>query len=1030
MTYLAYFVEPFRAKLLKWVQKMLPQYGITGFAGDWYNGRAFGALLTACVPGVAFTLSQQDSPEDYAHELLRVIRKKMGVTPPFESTDLIQGRVEELQIMTMVMLIRHGELIPLADEVAVYGKGIKGANFRKETSFTIDTSEAGPGQLFIDAYYEDDGEKLTFSLTEKTKRLFDLKYTPLLASNVVFDISWSDDPITDSPFTVPVTDTALVKIVDSDSVNTLVEVGKPLSLIFDAKKAGQGNLSGYLQHGKEKIPVRVTVLPSLGIRFDYTPTKPGVHILHVFWNKEELEHLAVTYTVVDIGGYSVHSLPKNRVYCTFEEPEFCIVSEKGLPLSVLQMTAVLSLDVQIDIKFTSVEDNVGYASFTPTLPGEYRVEVVCVDQLIKGCPFSVKVTDPHNCKVINKIPSFLEVTKPHTFEIDAKDAGVGQITFDSSDHDISSLFEFKLMRPDSTDVQKLEVTPLVEGDYIVGIKYQNQWISNSPFRVQICDPSKFELVERLSAGNVGQPFEFTVRGKEKCEGSLKPIFKATGPSAKYSPIIQLSEDGLCYSVKFVPWEIGEHEISITYGGFDIPRTPVRIPVSTFDSNACSAAGSGLQKAFTNVPAQFVILSNKQGLIEDGTLNISIRGVIDGNECRIRARDNKDGSYAIAYLVQKPGAYLISVQTAGQHIPGSPFKLNALLGPEADKCHMFGPALSEDTVLMFGKPIDFTVDTVGAGAGKLVVKATGPDGAPARVFMAKSDQPGKYDISIDALSHGKHRVNVKWSGQHIPGSPFTLKIFPGADARKCLAYGPGLEDGKVGKKSSFTIETKNAGAGVLRVRLHGLKGAFKIQLAPVDQKNRRTLLANYNPQLPGEYLITIKWSETNVPGSPFRVKIFDDGTMSWKAPLVYTPTPRPQDMLGFTEDEEADDEDDDRIIAVANPNVGPGANPNAMVLSNSRRPSAQMQVQPPPTFRREIRQQAQSPQGQQMPSFVKLKQQKRRSGGSKPRGGGKGRGKVQKRGAPSRQGQQQRRNQFDGQVSVQVQNPGGRKMKRK
>ena len=896
-------------RLLKWVQKTLPHYNITGFSKDWYDGRAFGALIEACFPDVFINWAQQDSrsPKEYIDVLQRTAKRKLGIDPLFKSSDLTEGKVEEMQIMTTVMQIRNGNAVSLPDEVVVRGQGIKAAYLQKETSFVVDTNEAGPGELLIDAYYEDDGRKLKFTLVEKTKQAYCLTYTPLSTSNIIFNILWSDQPIPHSPFTVPVTDATLVSIIDFASHNTLVEVGKPLSLHFEAKKAGQGQLSGYLQYGKERVSALATNLPNRSIRLDYTPTKPGKPVLHVFWNKEELQHLAVTYTVVDIGGYSIRSLPKNRVYCTFEEPEFCIVSEKGLPLSVLQMTAVLSLDVQIPIKFKSVDGNLGYASFTPTLPGEYRVEIVCVDQLIKGCPFSVKVTDPHNCKMKNDVPSFLEVAKPHTFEIDAQDAGgFGEISFDSSDHDISSLFKTRLKpRLQSSSVQKLEVTPLKEGDFLVGIKYQNQWIANSPFRVQICNPTKFEVVDKLKLTNVGQPIEFKVRGKERCDGSLKPVFKATGPSAKYSPVVQLSEDGLCYSVKFSPWEIGEHEISITYGGFDIPRSPIKIPVVSFDSDACSAAGSGLQKAYTNIPAQFVIKGKERGLLEDGTLKIKITSVVDGSECRIRARDNKDGSYSIAYLIQKPGAYLISVQTAGQHIPGSPFRLNALLGPEAHKCRMYGPALEEETILMFGKPIDFTVDTVKAGAGKLTVKAIGPDGAPARVFIAKNEQPGKYDISIETFRHGKHRVSVKWSGRHIPESPFTIKIFPGADARRCLAYGPGLEDGEVGKKSSFTIETKNAGAGLLRVRLHGLKGAFKIQIGPVDQQNRRTLLANYNPQLPGEYLITIKWSEIHIPGSPFRVKMLGDAANGHHMPLIFMPTPPVSDLGTFEELEDDD-----------------------------------------------------------------------------------------------------------------------------
>lgn len=1016
MTYLSYFVEPFRAKLLKWVQKTLPQFNLTGFSKDWYNGKAFTTLARMSFPSIVINWGQLDanSDEDYTRMLFETLKKKLGILLPFDAADLTCGRVEEMQIMTMIMLVRSGELVPLSDEVTVRGSGIERANFHKPTSFLIDTSEAGLGQLYIDAFYEEDGQKLKFNLSEKTNQVFNLAYTPVVVSKVIFDITWSEVRIQGSPFTIPVTDSTLVNIVDFESHVTLVEVGVPLNLLLDSRKAGQGHLSAHLQYGsREKVQATVSRLVNGRIRLGYTPTKPGTAVLHLFWNKEELQHLAVTYTVVDIGGYSIQSFPQNKVYCVFEEPEFCVLSGKGLPLNVLQMTAILGDDVQIPIKFKSTNGNKGYASFTPTLPGVYTVEVVCVDQLIKGTPFSIRVSDPHSCKVRGVIPSYLQVHQTHTFEIDSTEAGVGAITFDSSDRDISPLFKSHIMRPDASDLQKLAVTPLVEGDFVVGIKYHGQWISNSPFRLKICDPTKFGVVEQLGTTNVGKPVKFTVKAKERCDNGLSLHIKASGPSAKYSPKITLSDDGLRYSVNFIPWEIGDHEISITYGDFDIPNSPITLQVITFDTDACSAAGSGLQKAYSGVPAHFLILSRQHGLLEDGTLHIKVSRVVDSKECRIRARDNKNGTYSVAYLIQEPGAYLITIAAAGQQIPGSPFKLNAHPGPQAHKCNMYGPALEEDTILTFGKPIDFTVDTSKAGTGKLSVKAVGPEGVPARVFIAKTDHPGRYDINIDTLRHGKHRVSVKWSDNHIPCSPFLIKVFPGADSRKCIAHGPGLEDGLVGKKSAFTIETKNAGAGLLKVRLHGLKGAFKMEIAPINQKNRRTLLANYNPSQPGEYLITIRWSETHIPGSPFRVKIIGDGVQ--RAPLIlYTPTPRlPEVESDFFRGGEIEDEDDESDDTV-NSNY---LRASASATNNGKRTSSQVSFNTTPvTFRRGESTHRSSKQGaEKMVTFSKLSVPNHARGAS-PR--------------PMSRKRTTKKGEFEGQVTVRAKNIKKNKLKRK
>ncbi len=69
-----------------------------------------------------------------------------------------------------------------------------------------------------------------------------------------------------------------------------------------------------------------------------------------------------------------------------------------------------------------------------------------------------------------------------------------------------------------------------------------------------------------------------------------------------------------------------------------------------------------------------------------------------------------------------------------------------------------------------------------------------------------------------------------------------------------------------------METKNAGLGTLLIRVHGLKDSFKIEATPKSPKDSRTLQTSYNPQLPGDYVVFVRWSGEHVPGSPFKVTI--------------------------------------------------------------------------------------------------------------------------------------------------------------
>ena len=100
---------------------------------------------------------------------------------------------------------------------------------------------------------------------------------------------------------------------------------------------------------------------------------------------------------------------------------------------------------------------------------------------------------------------------------------------------------------------------------------------------------------------------------------------------------------------------------------------------------------------------------------------------------------------------------------------------------------------------------FICDTRGAGAGQLTVRIRGPKGA-FRVEMQRESQkdrtilckyeptePGDYRIEVSSALSGRNTIatskkysrhcetlfsicQVRWSGEHVPGSPFVTMIF--------------------------------------------------------------------------------------------------------------------------------------------------------------------------------------------------------------------------------------------------------------
>ena len=71
---------------------------------------------------------------------------------------------------------------------------------------------------------------------------------------------------------------------------------------------------------------------------------------------------------------------------------------------------------------------------------------------------------------------------------------------------------------------------------------------------------------------------------------------------------------------------------------------------------------------------------------------------------------------------------------------------------------------------------FICDTRGAGAGQLTVRIRGPKGA-FRVEMQRESQKDRTILcKYEPTEPGDYRIEVKWSGEHVPGSPFMVMIF--------------------------------------------------------------------------------------------------------------------------------------------------------------------------------------------------------------------------------------------------------------
>ena len=660
--------------------------------------------------------------------------------------------------------------------------------------FTIDSTNAGSGGLKATAT-QPNGEDIQIYKhdEEGAAILHHLKFDPEIVGVHKVHVSWDGVDIPGSPFDFNVLDPSKVKVNGlPPAPNGLAYIEVPINFAVTMTDSGASSPVVYVDPPGDDNPTLLSGDPTSSsvLEYEFTPSNFGAHIISIEVGGTDVPGSPFKVNVVDPNKFSISGLNLKGDYALVCELVSIYISGNASDGETLAVTAHgPSADLNVD---TVNEGNGKYrANFVPIEPGCYEMFVEYAGAHVNGSPFTVQVADPSKCQVLGDVPTVVQVGKSEEFVVKTRGAGVG---------DLMSLVEEEASIGCEIVNQGLETySVILTGNKVDEVSLDLQWagfpIPQSPFGLNVCDADQCKAFGQAlvaKKGKAGEAITFSVVTENAGKGKLSVVAK--GPSAQYNIDIKETKDDT-YEVTFTPWEVGAHTIEILWGNTHIPRSPYTINVDNpMDVTVCNATGEGLKTAIVGQTATFMIISSEVGLLEKNALKVSVLGV--QSHADVVVKDNNNGCYAVEYVAPTPGAYVASISFYDRQIPGSPFKVNVFPGPDASKCFAYGPALNQNSILIAGSPLELFVDTSEGGFGQLRVYIQGPNDYRPKVFMANDDK-GIYSIKFDAMKSGKYFVVVAWSEEHIPGSPFKLKVHPAADASKVRAYGPGLLDSFLG-----------------------------------------------------------------------------------------------------------------------------------------------------------------------------------------------------------------------------------------
>ncbi|KAI5617955.1 filamin-C isoform X4 [Silurus asotus] len=915
-----------KQRLLGWIQNKVPQLPINNFHRDWRDGKALGALVDNCAPGLCpdWEMWDPNQPVENAREAMQQADDWLGVPQVIAPEEIVDPNVDEHSVMTYLSQFPKAKLKPGAPlrsktlhpkRAKAYGPGIepRGNVVLKAAEFIVETVEAGLGEVLV--YVEDpEGhtEEARVIANNDKNRTYSVVYFPKVEGLHKVKVLFAGQDINNSPFLVNVSKA----LGDPNKVQArgpgLEQMGnvanKPTYFDIYTAGAGAGDVGVIIVDSQGRRDTVEIILENRGdsiFRCTYGPVLEGPHVIYVTFAGQQIPRSPFT---VHISEAPLSSVPAGSPVQIIPQSIRTPPSEKSKKVppptppkprrATSNPNACRAIGRGLQPKGVRVKEVADFKVYTRGAgSGDLRVLI----KNPKGGDEPVKVnigegSHPENVKVYGPgvEKSGLKANEPTYFTVDCSEAGQGDVSIGikcapgvvgPAEADI----DFDIIKNDN-DTFTVKYTPPGAGRYTIMVLFADQEIPISPFRIKV-DPSHDANKVRAEGPGlcktgveVGKPTHFTIYTKGAGKATPEVHFTGALKGEAVSDFEIIDNHDYSFTVRYTAIQQGNMSISVCHGGDPIPKSPFIITVAPpLDLSKVKVQGLNT-KVDVGKDQEFTINTRGaggQGKVDVKILSPSRRPI----PCKVESGTANE-VHTVKYIPPEEGPYKVDISYDENPVPGSPFSVEGVMPPDPSKVRAYGPGLRGGIV---GKPAPFAIDTKGAGTGGLGLTVEGPCEAK---IECQDNGDGSCSVSYLPTEPGEYAINILFADQHVPGSPFKAMVQSVFDPNKVTVSGPGLERGKVDEAASFTVDCSKAGDADLTIEIISDSGA-QAQVH-IQNNSDGTYSITYVPQFHGMYTITIKYGGHAVPKFPARVEV--DPAVDTSGIKVYGPGIEPRGVL--------------------------------------------------------------------------------------------------------------------------------------
>ncbi|OWR45139.1 jitterbug isoform F, partial [Danaus plexippus plexippus] len=674
-------------------------------------------------------------------------------------------------IIVDVLPAHHGQ------EVSASGLGLYQAQVNKVASFSIDTL-GRPAREF-DVVVSGPGSRALPVRCYQTKSGFlQAEYSINEVGQSTIEVLHLSKPVTGSPFVCESFDPNKVIISGFPTGNVIAQT--PINFTVDAKDAGIGELEVICDSmGDKRIRLPIDIREDgHTYKVRLRPTVPAHYRIYITYGGAP-----VSGSPISLGVLSGRA--SNAARCSGtglahahvgKEAAFTIHCVEDNPPTVQVEKLTDSKEDETDSGLLECRVVPGahrewLCAYIPLVVGLYEVRIHSASGPLPGSPFSVKVIDTSAITAVGGwgADNSGRVRAPSKIVLDTSNAGPGTL---------ECLLAGRHQRVETVSgraVVTLTAADGVSGEQELEMTYNGALVSGAPRKALVASGNTADRVTLAGRGLAHAaphtPAVFTIDGSAAGPGAPEAFL--TSPEGESMSVALAAAGPGLWRATYTPRRPGDHTLRVIWAGRLVKGCPLTVKVASGsdsgDASRVVCSGAGLAGGVVGREIRSWIDTRRAG---PGELNAHCTGPNKVAYCELY--EHGDGTFTLNVKPAEAGRHVLSIQFAGEHVPGSPFSLKVAGAPDPSKVRVYGPGVEPGVLATFQSR--FLCDTRGAGAGQLTVRVRGPKGA-FRVEMQRENQKDRTILcKFSPTEPGDYRVEVRWAGRHVPGSPFPVMIF--------------------------------------------------------------------------------------------------------------------------------------------------------------------------------------------------------------------------------------------------------------